>query len=88
MPRPTRSRTAAARILDNDQASLLDVVDSALTKGVVLRGDLTLALAHVDLVYVRLAMLLCAADRVMPQSATTTSGRRRLRLRRGIRRPP
>jgi hypothetical protein len=86
MPRPTRSRTAAARILDDDQASLLDVVDNALTKGVVLRGDLTLALAHVDLVYVRLAMLLCAADRVMPQ-ATSTSGRRRLRLRRGVRRP-
>jgi hypothetical protein len=84
MPRPARSRTVAARVLDEDEASLLDVVDSALTKGVVLRGDVTLALAHVDLVHVRLAMLLCAADRVLPQ-AKSTSARRR--LRRGLRPP-
>jgi gas vesicle structural protein len=85
MPRPTRSRTVAARVLDDDQASLLDVVDNALTKGVVLRGDLTLALAHVDLVYVQLAMLLCAADRVLPAEVKGASGRRH--LRRGLRGP-
>jgi hypothetical protein len=85
MPRPTRSRTVAARVLDEDQASLLDVVDNALTKGVVLRGDLTLALAHVDLVYVQLAMLLCAADRVLPAEVQGASGRRH--LRRGLRGP-
>ena len=60
-------RTVAARILDNDEASVLDVVDNALNKGVVLSGDLTLALAHVDLVYARLSVLLCAADRVLPR---------------------
>ena len=55
----------AARILDGgNEASLLDVVDNTLTKGVVLTGDLTLALAQVDLVYLRLSVLLCAADRV------------------------
>jgi hypothetical protein len=59
-------RTLAARILDNDEASVLEVVDSALNKGVVLSGDLTLALAHVDLVYARLSVLLCAADHVLP----------------------
>ena len=46
---------------------MLDVVDNALNKGVVLSGDLTLALAHVDLVYARLSVLLCAADRVLPR---------------------
>ena len=60
-------RTVAARILDNDEASVLDIVDNALNKGVVLSGDLTLALAHVDLVYARLSVLLCAADRVLPR---------------------
>ena len=65
MPRRTPPRSVAARILDGaDEASLLDVVDNTLTKGVVLTGDLTLALAQVDLVYLRLSVLLCAADRV------------------------
>ena len=59
-------RSVAARILDaDDEATLLDVVDNALTKGVVLTGDLTLALAQVDLVYLRLSVLLCAADRIV-----------------------
>ena len=30
-------------------------------------GDLTLGVAGVDLIYVRLAALLCAADRVLPR---------------------
>jgi hypothetical protein len=45
-------------------ASLLDVVDNLLNRGVVLNAEITLALANVDLVYVRLSALLCAADRV------------------------
>ena len=61
-----RARLPAERILDSENTSLLDVVDNALTKGVVLSGDVTLALAEVDLVYARLAVLLCAADRVLP----------------------
>jgi hypothetical protein len=35
-----------------------------LNKGVVLNADVILALANVDLVYLRLSALLCAADRV------------------------
>jgi hypothetical protein len=58
--------TVAQRVLDSDETSLLDLVDNALSKGVVLNGDLTLALAQVDLVYARLSLLLCAADRVLP----------------------
>lgn len=67
MARRKAARTIAARILESDEASLLDVVDNALNKGVVLSGDLTLALAQVDLVYARLSLLLCAADRVLPR---------------------
>ena len=69
-PRPIRPRSArksdAETVLDSADASLLDIVDNVLNKGVVLSGDLTLALAQVDLVYVRLSLLLCAADRVLP----------------------
>jgi hypothetical protein len=61
-----KPRSTADLVLDTDDATLLDVVDNALTKGVVLSGDLTLALAQVDLVYARFSLLLCAADRVLP----------------------
>ena len=71
---PPRSKPAkttdAELVLGSEDASLLDVVDSALSKGVVLNGDVTLALANVDLVYVRLSLLLCAADRVLPHEDT------------------
>ena len=69
----------ASRILDTGDSSLLDVVDNALTKGVVLHGDLTLALANVDLVYARLSVLLCAADKVLPGESTDFLRRRRRR---------
>jgi hypothetical protein len=62
--RPTM--TIADSILGDEEASLLDIVDNVLSKGVVLTGDVTIGLAEVDLVYVRLSLLLCAADRVMP----------------------
>jgi hypothetical protein len=75
-----RSRTTVAeRILDTGDASLLDVVDNALNKGVVLSGDVTLALAQVDLVYLRLSVLLCAADRVLPDEDTNFLERHRSR---------
>jgi hypothetical protein len=54
------------RVTDED-ASLLDIVDHVLTKGVVVSGDVVLALADVDLVYLRLSALLCAADRLLPR---------------------
>ena len=67
-PRPAKqvaSRRKAAQIVTSSDTSLLDVIDSLLNKGVVLNADIILALANVDLVYVRLSALLCAADRVL-----------------------
>jgi hypothetical protein len=69
-PRQARwGRTSAPRstlpIIDQDEATVLDVIDNLLNKGVLLNADLTLALADVDLVYIRLSALLCAADRVL-----------------------
>lgn len=60
-------RRSVARIIDQDDRSLVDVLDSLLNQGVVLDADLVLALADVDLVYVRLSALLVAADRVLPR---------------------
>ena len=62
----TSRKSDAEVVLDTPDASLLDIVDNVLNKGVVLSGDLTIALAQVDLVYARLSLLLCAADRVLP----------------------
>ena len=52
-------------VIDSD-SSLIDVLDNLLNKGVVLNAELILALANVDLIYVRLSALLVAADRLLP----------------------
>ena len=41
------------------------MIDSLLNQGVMLNADMVLALANVDLVYLRLSALLCAADRIL-----------------------
>ena len=65
------ARVEASTRVDPDaladaQASLLDLVDHVLNKGVVVTGDVVIGLAGVDLVYLRLSAVLCAADRVLP----------------------
>jgi hypothetical protein len=65
--RPALPKRSVARIIDQGDRSLVDVLDSLLNQGVVLNADLVLALADVDLVYVRLSALLVAADRVLPR---------------------
>jgi hypothetical protein len=64
--RPKLNQPTVGRIIDQSETSLVDVIDNLLNRGVVLTADLILALADVDLVYVRLSALLCAADRVLP----------------------
>ena len=69
LPRPAVQQPrprAVGLIIDDGEKSLVDVLDSLLNQGVVLNADVILALANVDLVYLRLSALLCAADRVLP----------------------
>jgi hypothetical protein len=66
VPLPKLTQHSVGRIIDQSEMSLVDVIDNLLNRGVVLNADLILALADVDLVYVRLSALLCAADRVLP----------------------
>jgi hypothetical protein len=61
------ARQSLALLLDSPDETLIDLVDSLLDKGVVLDGELVLALADVDLVYVRLGVVLAAADRILPR---------------------
>jgi hypothetical protein len=69
LPRPVIQHPvprAVGAIIDAGEKSLVDVLDSLLNQGVVLNADVILSLANVDLVYLRLSALLCAADRVLP----------------------
>jgi hypothetical protein len=73
--------TVAGRVIDAPESTLLDLLDNLLNKGVVANGDVTLGVAGIDLIYVRLSALLCAADRVLPppDPASISSPRRRHR---------
>ena len=71
-------------MLGTEDASLLDIVDNVLSKGVVLSGDLTIALAQVDLIYARISLLLCAADRVLPHESPDVLERHRQRRERRV----
>jgi hypothetical protein len=53
-------------VLTPPESTVLDLLDRLLDKGVMANGDVMLGVAGVDLIYVRLAALLCAADRVLP----------------------
>ena len=51
-------RTAAPRPVAEQDIALIDLLDRLLSGGVVLSGDITLAVADVDLVYVGLRALI------------------------------
>ena len=82
MPRSTKrssQSTVAEVVLDTPDSSVLDLLDSLLNKGVMVNGDVTLGVAGIDLIYLRLSSILCAADRVLPpdRSAPARKTRRR-----------
>src|ERR1051325_7273386 len=81
--RKAGKKTQAEEILGPEDASLLDIVDNLLNKGVVLTGDLTIGLAQVDLIYARLSLLLSAADRILPGEQSDFM--ERLQARRALR---
>ena len=59
---------ALRHFIDEPRATLLDLVDNILNKGLMITGDVVLSLADVDLVYLRISALLAAADKVLPGS--------------------
>ena len=58
------ARRDAKALFEDADATLLDLVDNILTKGVVIDAEVVLGLAGVDLVYVRLSALVSAADKM------------------------
>ena len=51
-------------IARREPVALVDLVDRLLDRGVVLSGDITIAVADVDLVYVGLRALLSSVDAI------------------------
>jgi hypothetical protein len=61
-----RDLTQAEEIIERADASLLEILDHVLNKGVMIRGEVILGVAGVDLIYLRLDALLCASDKLLP----------------------
>ena len=60
---PRTGRDAALesqRVVPSEDVALVDLIDRLLAGGVVLAGDITLAVADIDLVYVGLRALISA----------------------------
>ena len=49
---------------EDEQLSLVDLVDHVLNKGVVIAGEATIAIADVDLVYLGLNIVLTSVETV------------------------
>jgi hypothetical protein len=83
---PTSSRdideSAAAQILDAPDSSMLDLLGRLLNKGVMATGDVTLGVAGVDLIFLRVSALLCAADLLRPMPPKAPRRKRSKRSRR------
>jgi hypothetical protein len=59
-----RQQQGVSRALRDRDVSLLDLVDRLLDGGVVIHGDITLAVADVDLVYVGLRALISSVETI------------------------
>ncbi len=75
-PRKPAADAVADLVLDAPDSTLLDLLDNLLNKGVMANGEVTLGVAGVDLIYLRLSALLCASDRVEPRSGGVAKRRR------------
>jgi hypothetical protein len=74
--REQRRQANLARARREREVSLLDLVDRLLDGGVVIHGDITLAVADVDLVYVGLRALVASVETVQPRLGSALPERR------------
>jgi hypothetical protein len=63
-----RAGSSVDRILERADGSLLEIIDHVLSKGVMVDGEVFIGVAGIDLIYLRLSALLCAADKVLPKA--------------------
>ena len=85
MPRARKSDAnsrVADHVLEPPESTVRDLIDSLLNKGVMANGEVTLGVAGIDLIYLRLSSILCAADRVLPQVSELRPTAQRAKRRR------
>lgn len=70
-----RQERGVSRALHDRDVSLLDLVDRLLAGGVVIHGDITLAVADVDLVYVGLRALISSVETIEREMGVSLSAR-------------
>ena len=70
--RERRERGVSRALRDRD-VSLLDLVDRLLDGGVVIHGDITLAVADVDLLYVGLRALISSVEAIERETGASIS---------------
>ena len=58
------TQASSQALMQAREVTLLDLVDRAVDHGVILAGDITIAVADVDLIYVGLQVLLASVERV------------------------
>jgi hypothetical protein len=71
MDEPTRAASDSASMLEDDEDEpliLSDLINRVLDKGVVITGEVTIAVAGVDLVRLDLRLLLVAVERLARRS--------------------
>ena len=58
----SQDKVSSLDILKEKKVTLLEVLDRALNKGVVISGDIVISLAEVDLIYVGLKLLVSSVE--------------------------
>jgi len=57
-----QDKVSSLDLLKEKKVTLLEVLDRALNKGVVISGDIVISLAEVDLIYVGLKLLVSSVE--------------------------
>ena len=58
----SQDKVSSLDILKEKKVTLLEILDRALNKGVVISGDIVISLAEVDLIYVGLKLLVSSVE--------------------------
>ncbi len=62
-PSPGKLAPAAPEADEDEHVSLCEVLDRVLNKGVVLKGEIVITVADIELLYLGVELLLCSVDK-------------------------
>ena len=58
----SKDKDSSLSLLKEKRVTILEILDRALNKGVVISGDIVISLAEVDLIYVGLKLLVSSVE--------------------------